>query len=287
MIHIVIHTLPQEINDLENLLIELKKSSIYIKYEDYMVEVVLNLHLTNWDDSTIDRHFFINKFNFLETLTSSWCKTKFEISDGSILGCNDIRRRALRTSTAEHIMYLDTDNIFPITMLYYMREAVNTLYKTEKYYIVTPQVTRMWDTTWDVISNRWYIENEPVNKETYLNRDPYNLTCYDLSIGCDPIDSFKFAGWGTCLSTKLRDIIDIPDSLGSYGLDDTFIMSACDLLKKKGVDVTQYLLKNIVIIENNKFRFNPYKDYISSIDRRQEFLKQAEDNFLKELIKYQ
>jgi len=44
MIHIITHILPQEIDQLEQLLIHLKKSSAYVDYGDYTVEVVLILN---------------------------------------------------------------------------------------------------------------------------------------------------------------------------------------------------------------------------------------------------
>jgi hypothetical protein len=282
MIHIITHILPQEIDQLEQLLIHLKKSSKYIKYDDYLVEVVLNTKLTKWDESKIDENFFINKFNFLEKLTNSWCKTKFEISDGSIIGCNDIRRRALRTSTADYIMYLDADNIFSETLLYYMKEYSNVLNIQNEYNIIVPQTTRMWDITWDIITNENYF-NEDANHENYFNRDPYLINRGE-EIKLVKINDFKFAGWGTCIPTKLREIVDIPDSLGSYGLDDTFIMNALKLLKNK-YNINQYVL-NDIIIENNKFRYNPYKDYLVNIDRKEEFLSQSHQNYEIELLKY-
>jgi hypothetical protein len=170
MIHIVTHVLPQEIDQLEQLLIHLKRSSKYINYSDYIVEVVLNTKLTDWSNSKLDEQFFINKFNYLEKLTSSWCKTKFEISDGTILGCNDIRRRALRTSKADYIMYLDADNVFSETLLFTMREYCKLLNQNDSYDIIVPQTTRMWDTTWDIITNESYF-NEDASHENYFNRD--------------------------------------------------------------------------------------------------------------------
>jgi hypothetical protein len=284
MIHIVTHILPQEIDQLESLLIQLKRNARYVEFGDYLVEVVLNLHLTDWSTSKLDRDFFTSKFSMLEALTKSWAHTNFEISDGSILGCNDIRRRALRTSTADYIMYLDADNIFTDTLLYHTKEYCNHFSEQPGYSIIVPEVTRMWDNTWDVIANEQYL-NETADHTTYFSRDPYTLPLAQ-DVTATPIESFKFAGWGTCIPTKLREVADIPDSLGSYGLDDTFIAMACMLLKRKQVNVQQYTLKGETIIENNKFRINPYKNYITTIDRRDEFLAKAQDNFNKELLKY-
>lgn len=284
MIHIVIHVLPQEIDQLEQLLVHLKKSSIYLNSDDYFVDVVLNTKLIDWSLSKLNEEFFINKFSYLETLTTSWCKANFEISNGSILGCNDIRRRALRTSTADYIMYLDADNIFSDTLLYNIKQYCDELLKQDGYSILVPQTTRLWDSTWDIITNKLYLETD-ASHNNYFNRDPYTLNrpedVYAVEVNC-----FKFAGWGTCIPTKIRDIIDIPDSLGSYGLDDTFIMSACTILKQKQVNIKQYVLEGEIIIENNKFRFNPYKDYLTVIDYREKFLNNAQTAFNVEIQKY-
>lgn len=285
MIHIITHILPQEIDQLEQLLIHLKKSSKYINYSDYIVEVVLNTKLTDWSNSKLDEQFFINKFNYLEKLTSSWCETKFEISDGTILGCNDIRRRALRTSKADYIMYLDADNIFSETLLFSMKEYCNILGQNESYDIIIPQTTRMWDTTWDIITNENYL-NENASHENYFNRDPYLISTPEENTSLELVNEFKFAGWGTTIPTKLREIIDIPDSLGSYGVDDTFIMTACSILKQKGYNINQWVINGEVIIENNKFRYNPYQDYLVTINKKDEFLNQAHSNFNLELQKY-
>ena len=285
MIHIVIHILPQEIDQLEQLLIHLKKSSIYLKQEDYLVEVVLNTKLTDWSKSKLDEQFFINKFDLLEQLTNSWCETKFEVSDGTILGCNDIRRRALRTSKADYIMYLDADNIFSESLLYHLKSYTDYLLTQDGYNILVPEITRLWDDSWDVITNQNYLQIEASHKN-YFNRDPYNVDFNSNDVSINPINTFKFAGWGTCIPTKLRNIIDIPDSLGSYGLDDTFVMMACLKLKSKGHNIQQYTLQNEIIIENNKFRFNPYQNYLTNIDKREEFKNQAHNNFNLELQKY-
>jgi hypothetical protein len=285
MVHIVTHILPQEIDQLEQLLVHLKKSSVHVDRGDYMVEVVLNTELTDWKNSKLGKEFFINKFRYLQQLTDSWCETNFEISDGTVLGCNDIRRRALRTSKADHLMYLDADNIFSETLLFTVKEYCKVLNQEDSYDLIAPQTTRMWDTTWDIITGEEYF-NEEASHENYFNRDPYLAVKSKNETTLKPVNSFKFAGWGTVIPVKLRKILDIPDTLGSYGLDDTFVMMACDILKIKGYKITQWVIHGETIIENNKFRYNPYKDYLCTVDRREEFLLQAHSNFNQELTKY-
>ena len=40
-------------------------------------------------------------------------------------------------------------------------------------------------------------------------------------------------------SKNLLELIDIPDSLGHYGLDDTFISDASNILREKKYDIQQ------------------------------------------------
>jgi hypothetical protein len=69
-------------------------------------------------------------------------------------------------------------------------------------------------------------------------------------------------------------------------MDDTFIMTCCEYGKQKGFNASQYVLVNEVIIENNKFRYNYYKDYIYSINRKEEFIKIAQTNFSYSVNKF-
>lgn len=284
MIHVVIHILPQEIDQLEALLIHMKRSQL--PKGKFLIDVTLNMNLVDWHSSILDESFFWKKFYYLKRLTDSWADTKFEVNhSATILGCNDVRRRAIRTTECDWIMYLDADCIFSDTFLGYMSVVTDQFADHPEYSIFTPYTTRLWDTTWDILTHPKFMD-EPADHEHYDKRDPYVCS---KAIGDDGIlrlvPGFKFAGWGTTFRTKLGRLIDIPDSLGSYGLDDTFLSHGCTIMKEKGYKIQQYLLGDEVIIENNLFRFNPYKAYLHTIDRRQEFLIRADANFIPELRK--
>jgi hypothetical protein len=49
-------------------------------------------------------------------------------------------------------------------------------------------------------------------------------------------------------------------------------------MKQKGYNPQQYVLENSIVIENFKYRWNPYKDYLYLINRQDEFRTQAENN---------
>jgi len=287
MINILIHILPQEIDQLEQTLIQLKKSSKYITDEEFLVEIVLNTNLTNWKNSNFPKDFFITKFNNLEHLTKSWATTNFWISENNeVLGCTDSHRIAGRKNTADAFIWLDVDIIFSDTLLYNMVESYKILKNQKEYFIITPETTRIWDETWDVITNTNAFQEEASHKN-YFSRDPYLTTGLIGEPYLKEINEFKFAsGWFTLLSSALVKKIDIPDIMGSYYMDDTFIMECCRLGKEKNFIVQQYVLSNEIIIENNKFRYNPYKDYLDNIDRKEEFMVIARNNFYPAIFNF-
>lgn len=285
MIGIIIHILPQEIDQLEQTLIQLKRNSKYVDNTDFIVEVVLNLNLTDWSKSKLEKEFFINKLKQLENLTQSWANTDFWVSENNeSLGCTDPRRECSKKYNAKAFIWLDADIIFSDTLLYHAVESFNTLYSSNPYLIITPETTRLWDTTWDVITNEGAFIEE-ANHHNYFNRDPYLTTGLMGEVELKKIDIFKFAGgWFTLVSKDLLDKMPIPYEMGPYYLDDTFLMQSCILGKERGFNATQYIMTNEVVIENNKFRYNPYSNYLSTINKKDEFIKQAQDNFNQSVL---
>jgi hypothetical protein len=284
MVHIIIHTLPYELNALEQTLIQLKRSSQYLNENHKVrIEVLLNMNLVNWNLSKIGRWFFEDAFSQLIKLNEDWAECVLRIDDvAEFLGCNDLRRHTIRNTDADYIMYLDTDVIFNNTFLRRVFDSIEAV--TNPLCIITPQLTRMWDTTWDIVSNESFF-NEEANHENYFNRDPYKAIQFKGDVKLKPIQEFKFAGWGTTISTKLARLIDIPDALGPYGLDDTFIMYGCKILKRHNIHPQQYIIENEIVIENNKFKLEYFKELLTLIDRKEEFTKTANNNFQAELIK--
>jgi len=285
MVHILTHILPQEIDQLEQLLIQLKYSSRYLdKQDEILVDVVLNNNLTDWETSSFPKSFFLNKLTQLEKLTSTWAKTKFEANDdGSILGCVDHRRRAIRETQSKVLFTIDPDIITSQTLLYHIVNAVKLI--KDPYYILTPQITPMWDDSWTILVNQNYIHEPPGDGFKY--RDPYEYAACFEDVSIKPIDGFKFGGGlATVISVPLVKFIGLPESMGPYGLEDTYLMNCAYLMKQKGINVQQFILENEVVIEDHLFKFNPYKEYITSINRQEEFKKMAHENFSNEIIKF-
>jgi hypothetical protein len=285
MIQIAIHTLPQEIDRLEEILIQLKNNSNHLSSENnVVVDVVLNLNLVEWSESVIPKSFFIDKFYNLEKLTQTWAKTKFEINeDSTIQGCVSHRRKIANETQSDAVLLLDTDIVFSPTLLFHLIHSVDALKNITPYYILTPQVTPMWDSSWDIIVNDQF-KNDGIH---FQSRDPYRYAQCLGEVNLRSIDHFKFGGgWATLISTPLFKYIGVPESLGHYGLEDTYIMLCSQIMKQKGINVTQFVLENEVISEDHLFRFNPYKKYLSAVDKREEFKQIAHANFQNEINKF-
>jgi hypothetical protein len=281
---IVIHLLPHEIDWFEWQSKQFKLGSYYIS-DTVIIDVTLNLNLTDWSKSQLPKQFFIDKFNQIETLWD-WAQPQFIIDEeNKCLGCDDKRREAIRSTTADNILYLDSDLLFKPELLSYMIESAKLV--EQEYYIISPQTVRMWDESWDVITNPQYLST-PANMETYYANDPFEIIMHEHSdVNLKPINQFKFGGgWFNLLSTKLLKLTDIPDSFGPYGIDDLYVMICCDILKQKEYNVQQYVLENSIVIENFKYRWNPYKDFLYSINKQDEFRKQAEDSINKEITNF-
>ena len=239
---IVIHLLPHEIDWFEWQSKQFKLGSYYIN-DMVIIDVTLNLNLIDWSKSQLPKQFFIDKFNQIEKLWD-WAQTQFIIDEeNKCLGCDDKRREAIRSTTADNILYLDSDLIFKPELLSYMIESAKLV--EQEYYIISPQTVRMWDSSWDVITNQRYLST-PSNMETYYANDPFEIITHEqIDINLKPINQFKFGGgWFNLFTNSVFKKIPIPIEIGSYGPDDTYI-SMCAIKKQ----IPQFILSNIIVSE--------------------------------------
>ena len=285
---IVVHLLPQEIDWFEWQMKQIKIGLEYLdpKEDHILIDVTLNLNLIKWYESTLIKDFFIEKFYNIETLFtySPGVVTRFSVDEEyKCMGCDDKRRESIRKTKTDNIIYLDCDLIFKPELLKIMLDAAKEASKQSEYYIISPQITKLWDNSWDCLVNEKYVRKTA--SQDYTRKDPFKLVNEDYGdITIKPIEGFKFGGgWFNLLSTNLLKLTDIPDSFGPYGVDDTYVMMCCNMMKHKKYKIQQYVLENMVVAENILFRQDPYKPFLSLINKQDEFRKQAEENLMIEL----
>lgn len=291
---ISIFCLPYEIDELENTLNQLKRASYYLSGKnEWVVDVTVSLsnNLINWNKSSIPKSYFEDKLLKLSAQTD-WCAKNFQTST-EINGCVSQRRFSLNKNTdADYFIWLDTDIVFEERTLSYLENTMEAIKNVTPYSIITPEIVKVWDTTWDCLVNENFLDKPFDYQKT---NDPYkdsgikgDVTIESVRNNFQNQPRFKFAGgWMTCLSGDLVRRIGVPESFGHYGYEDTFIMWGSEkLVKTQQLDIQQFKLKNLVVCENYKYRSNyHYLNNLSAYDRREEYKKISEQAAQLELQK--
>jgi hypothetical protein len=286
--------MPHELDDLERVLVDLNKASQYIKGENYSFYISLSVsdYLIDWSTSKVDKQFFIDRFNSLKPLTN-WAGSSVMQIREEVMGAFQCKRYAHNEITdATHFIWLDTDICFDDRILHYMESGIDMVEdsKIEKYFI-TPEIVKYWDTTWDCLVNENFM-NHPLDycKTNNPFVDSGEIGDVKLEIVTNNVveqPKTKFgAGWFTLLSKSLLDRIPLPESMGAYGPDDTFLMWGIEKLNQKGENIYQFKLKNYIVCENYIYRDRKHYDsLVSRIDRKEEFKKTAYSVFQNEIDK--
>lgn len=285
---ISIFSMPHELEDLAQTLERLKRNSIYLDGSvKFKVEITMNTtdELTNWDESLLPKEYITERSTELCEKYLDWCEWEIIHNTTEVLGCVSQRRYSFKNNPdADFFIWLDSDILFKDTTLYYISSAYQMVKSNGiNDFVVTPQFVKQWDNTWDIVANKNYWNN---SLNYHLESNIYADSLPQLEdIEVKEINNFKFAGgWFTLISKSLLDKTDIPESFGHYGLEDTYIMWCCEIMRQKGKIVSQFILENLIVGEIHRNRTNnTIKKFISSKDRKLEFKKIAEDNFEKEL----
>ena len=265
MIKIVIHIFPHEIKQYERVMHQLNKSCVNLDNSLIKIYCCLNLNKTvcRFENSNLIIDFF-KKIN----LKSKFSITSTINTNSDFYGVNEHRRTCIKNASYEDcIIYLDCDLYFDTKLLGNTIINATKLSKKHKYFILTPECVRLWDTTWDCLVNEKFLK-------CHLN---YCETADIISITDSPHGniilrenkSFKWAGgWFTCINAPLAKLVNIPDSFYGYGPDDTFMMECCKFLKTKDIDVVQYIQSGHIVCEDRTLIDKHERYYTKKINFR-------------------
>jgi FkbM family methyltransferase len=283
---IVNHIMPNEIDEYSTIADKLKEASDYLEKKDWIsIYATLNLSdkLIDWNNSELDKKFFIDKFQSIKQKFNWANEVIFEIiEDGSILGTTAQKRKAIK-SDYDQFIFLDCDISFHKTTLKYILE---TSYQVDGKYFITPQTVKLWDWTWDILTHKDF-ENKDYGYEKIHNAElTNNQTIEDISVSISP--NFKFGcGWMTLYSKDILNFIGIPEWLGHYGPEDTYLMYASEIAKSKRYEINQYVINGIYVSENFNSRDKTYYSKVKSFNLKDEFRNQAESQFTQQLKQFE
>lgn len=284
MINIVIHLFPHEVGDFNRIISRFNHSIGIDQIIDFFkIYVVLN---TN--SNVINRDVY--KKPSLDTLISDFIsisnKSKIKVDRtiskcNKLIGVNDFRRQIIKESQpSDYMLFVDCDVYFSENILVSIKNSINKLEKNIKDFVITPSTVRLWDTTWDCIVSKKYI-GQPLNFHLNIKCED-TVSEFNEGYKLKPITKFKWGGgWFTLVPRKLANYIGIPISFSGYGIDDTFMMVGCSLLKKTGIKVQQYVLTNALVCEDNKAKNNTKYFHIKTDKLR----RKSESEFNTEIIK--
>jgi hypothetical protein len=276
------HVMPSELEMFERLIAKFRVSLQFLDSDDdvtFKATLNLNPELTDWESSTYKQDYFITKF----ALIFNGIKNINEIIlDTSCWGTTQQKRDSIKLDYDQFI-FCDTDIVFHP---HFLKHQLNTSYKMDGIYIVSPSLAKWWDTTWDIICHSDYL-NKPTgyahSKEAIDGA--WNQEIKQIEI--KRIPSLKFGcGMHTLYSKSFWELVGIPESFGGYGPEDTYGMAAGELAIRVGYDVKQYLMDGIYITEDTINRTPSFDGKIVPIDKKREFYKKAEDSGRQALIDF-
>jgi len=229
---------------------QLKKSKYYLPKDiDLTIDSVLNLssYNINWNSSKLPKEYFIKKYNSLSILLRDYNHNQKIYQGNDLYGHLELQRECI--GDFDYYMSICPDMYFSEHLLYYMFESLKSI--KSKYFVLTPQISKLWDSTWDEITDPNYLD---VNYDNWDKVDTFdirhNLKNQDQEISLYPTRNNKWAGWFDLYNKALwEDLIPIHPDWKGYGPHDWYSMMLSEYAKQNGIDFQQYLLKGQTIFE--------------------------------------
>ena len=243
------HIMPWDIDYALLMAIQLKKSKYYLPQDvNIIVDLELNLtsYLYNWEESKIPKDYFIDKFNTLLLLLEDYKVNTFIYDGDQKYGHLDQQKKVV-SSEIDYYIGICPDTYFSEYALTYMIESAKQI--TNKYFVITPQVSKVGDADWDKIVNPKYMD---ISYSDYLKVDTFDIRFNNKNDGQDiqleVLSKSKFAGWFDLYNKAFyEELCPLQDEWTGYGPWDYYSIMISDLCKSQGVDYQQYLLRGETI----------------------------------------
>ena len=244
--------------------IQLKKASQHLS-DDIYFHIGLNLssHIINWNESKLPKEFFINKFNAALKMLD-WAKeVNVTIYDGDELWGHLDLEKVQMDPKIDYYMSICPDMWFHEYALFYIIESAKQV--KDKHFIITPEIHKLWDWTWDELVNENY---KDVPYEDWNKSDIFEIQSRALGEPyVEQTSRFKYAGWFDLYSKDFMELIPVPDDWKGYGPWDYYSMLVSDIAVKNGIDIKEYVLRNQIIFEYhpNKEDKGNFADYYKDL----------------------
>ena len=239
---------------------QLKKSKYYLDNKDTIeIHPVLNLssYLVDWDKSQLPKQLLIDRFNQYLKLLKDY-KVTAEIHEGDYLYGHLDHQRETISSEVDFYISICPDMYFSehlLPLLISSSKQVDT-----KYFLITPEIYKMWDNTWDEITNYDYL-NVPYDE--WDKGDIFDIRANTKSsnknVTLETTTKSKWAGWFDLYNKAFyEELCPIHNDWKGYGPWDFYSLLLTEYIKTQGIDFQQYLLEGQTIFE---YSVGPLKDW--------------------------
>lgn len=252
--------------------VQFKKSKYYLENDiEITIDTHLNLssYLIDWDNSKLPKEFFIKKYNDLAVLLKDYKHNSIIYDGDKNYGLLDMQKTAYGKEF-DYYIPVCPDIYFSETLIASLILAAKSI--PNKYTVITPEIYKMWDYTWDEITNEKYLN---IPYENWDKGDIFDVR-YDLKtsnneLSLMPTQRSKWAIWFDIYNKAFyEELCPVHDDWIGYGPWDWYSLMLSEYAKSKGVDFQQYVLKGQTIFEyqtgplKDRDFTNYYKDFIKT-----------------------
>jgi hypothetical protein len=245
------HLMPWEIDNALLTFTQLKKSYYHLPEDaNVTIETVLNLSskFIDWKESKLPKEFFIAKYNDLSLLLSDYNHIKRIYDGDEIYGFLNLQKESI-SEEVDYYVGVCPDMYFSEHLLSLLIESTRVI-KSE-YFVVTPQIYKKWDDTWDEITDKNYL-NVPYSDwdKADVYKTIHEIESNQSEISVIPTDKSKWAWWFDLYNKKFyEELCPVQSDWQGYGPWDWYSMMLSEKALSAGVDFRQYLLKGQTILD--------------------------------------
>lgn len=282
-VKITMHLMPWEIDNALLTFTQLKKSYFHLAEDvNVTIETVLNLStkFIDWEESILPKEFFITKYNDISILLSDYNHIKRVYEGDEVYGFLNLQKESI-SKEVDYYVGICPDIYFSEHLLSLLIESTRVI--KNKYFVVTPQIYKKWDDTWDEITDKNYLN---VSYSDWDKADIYK-TIHEIEsnqseISVIPTDKSKWAWWFDLYNKEFyENLCPVPEDWNGYGPWDWYSILLSEKALNAGVDFRQYLLKGQTILDTStgflkEMSFSSYHtkfltlipDYSPSVQRK-------------------
>ena len=284
--------MPWEIDNALLTFTQLKKSFYYISEDaNITIESVLNLSskFIDWNKSQLPKEFFIDKYNDISLLLNDYTHIKRIYDGDEVYGYLNLQRESL-SKEIDYYIGVCPDFYFSEHLLSLLIESTRIV--KNKYFVITPQIYKKWDATWDEITNPDYLDvsyDEWDKYDVYEIRNQLKANSGDLSL--IPTNKNKWAWWFDIYNKEFyENLCPVHDDWNGYGPWDWYSMMLSEKAKGLGYDFQQYVINGQTILDMDAgnlkgMSFNSYyKKYLHLLPDHSPTVQR--EIFEKNMIKY-